>query len=149
MKKALGAGGNLQVLGPPTTGSTANARLVTVAANFYLIHISTSAAKYKLDQQILDTGLNILNLQPKTWIDKAEYEKNGNSFEGLRRLPGFIAEDLIEAGLEEFVEYDFYGEVESISYERLVAAVIPVLRHQQEKIQSLEDRLKALEDKVN
>ncbi len=141
--------GQIQALGPPTTGSAANTRYIAAAANFYVLHLVSSAAKYKLDQQSLNTGLNILNLQPKTWVDKSEYENNSNSYENLRRIPGFIAEDLLEAGLEEFVEYNFEGEVQSISYDRLVAAVIPVLKHQQEKIQSLEDRLKALEDRLS
>jgi hypothetical protein len=128
---------------PATTTVSSSANLYQ-SATLNLIYRSTSASKYKVDPQPMILGNQILNLVPKTWIDKAQYVENGSSATGLIRHPGFIAEDLVEAGLEEFVTY-VDGEVEGISYDRLVAAVIPVLKSQQSKIESLEARLAALE----
>jgi len=128
---------------PATTTVSSSANLYQ-SATLNLIYRSTSASKYKIDPQPMILGNQILNLVPKTWIDKAQYVENGNSATGLIRHPGFIAEDLVEAGLEEFVTY-VDGEVEGISYDRLVAAVIPVLKSQQSQIELLEARLAALE----
>lgn len=102
---------------------------------------STSSRKYKLFEQELDMGLAILNLTPKTWIDKAEYEKNGQSVDGLIRYPGFIAEDLDEVGFESFVHHNKDGSAESIDYGRLVAAIIPVLKHYKDRIDFLENKI--------
>lgn len=64
---------------------------------------------------------------------------------GARRQVGFIAEELDGLGLSEFVEYDGEGLPASISYDRLTAALIPVLQQQQAQIEALTARLDALE----
>ena len=121
-----------------TTTLAANVRQPSDGAN---LQRSSSARKYKFNIQDAQYALKALELKPRTWIDKAEYEKNNNSEDGLRRVVGFVAEELIDIGLGEFVMYGPNGEVESIAYERLTAAVIPVLKN-------LNDRLTALEGKV-
>lgn len=145
---ALSVSGTIQSSGPGTTSSTSQAYWETVAAGVYAIKRPSSLNKFKLFQEPLDVGLKALQMQPKTWIDKTQYENNGNSVEGLSRYPGFVVEDFLQAGLEDFVIYGENNEPEAIAYDRLVAAVIPVLKHQQEKIESLETRLAALEGKV-
>lgn len=65
--------------------------------------------------------------------------------EGARRQVGFIAEELDELGLGDFVEYDGDGLPASISYDRLTAALVPVLQAQQAQIEALTARLDALE----
>lgn len=130
----------------PATGSGGGSANLIQSSSGGVIYRSSSASKYKVDAKPMQIGLEILNLVPKTWIDKGEYVRNNNSTAGLTRYPGFIAEDLVAAGLEEFVTY-LDGELESISYDRLVAAVLPVLKSQQLRIESLESRLAALEAK--
>ena len=130
----------------PVTSTTSGSGNLYQPSSHGYVYRATSASKYKMNAEPMQVGLEILDLVPKTWIDKGEYSRNNNSLNGLRRYPGFIAEDLIEVGLEEFVTY-LDGEVEGIAYDRLVAAVIPVLKSQQSQIESLEARLAALEAK--
>jgi hypothetical protein len=155
----LDINGNLQMSGTtrifssgamtPTTVSTSGGVTLRQDGSGGAIFRLASSRRYKLDEQLLDTGLLALQLQPKTWVDKLQYEDNGNSTEGLRRYPGFIAEDLEELGLELFVSYDTEtGAVEGINYGELMATIIPVLKHQQEKIESLEARLNLLEEQA-
>ncbi|MCG7285350.1 hypothetical protein MHY85_05090 [Cellulomonas sp. ACRRI] len=111
------------------------------AANMFLdndgrIWKSTSARKYKQDIEDaeVDPGA-VLRMQPRTWRDRAEVERDPAC---TTRYVGFIAEELDVLGLGQFVTRTPDGEVEGIAYDRLVAAVIPVLK-------DLDARLKRLE----
>ena len=143
----FGASGNVTVggllynFGITSVSSTANVRL---GADFRFYTISSSR-RYKTDIQDVDYGLKALQLRPRTWVDKTAYVENGNSAEGLTRVPGFIAEELDEIGLGELVEYKD-GVPESISYDRMVGAIIPVIQHQDQLIKSLTSRIEALEN---
>lgn len=109
---------------------------------------NTSARKYKLEIEDEDYGDIALSLQPKSWIDKTEYEENGNSSEGLKRQHGFIAEEVSEIGLDFFVLRDYNtGEIQSISYDRLPGALVSLAKIQQSKITELESRIQQLEGK--
>lgn len=121
----------------PTT-TTATSTAVHQSASGAQLTRSTSSRRYKLFEEEINTGLGILNLVPKTWIDKNEYEENNESIDGLNRYVGFIAEDLDAAGFELFVYHNPDGSAESIDYGRLVAAIVPVLKSQQQKIEQLE-----------
>lgn len=127
-----------------TTTSTANL-FVGTNGNFAR---STSSRRYKSDIQDIDYGLTALQLQPRTWVDKSEYEANGNSTDGLERIPGFIAEELHDLGLTELVQYNEDGQPDAVYYDRMLVAVIPVIKSQQARIESLEARLTALENRV-
>lgn len=132
---------------PNMTGTTSAANVRSASDGSQLLR-SSSARRFKLDIQDFDSELSALQLRPRSWIDKYEYEQNGNSSEGLNRVVGFVAEELVEIGLEEFVEFNEDGSAQSIAYERLTASIIPVLKHQQEKIESLEARLALLEEQA-
>ena len=131
---------------------------------------STSATKYKLEIEEKDVSDKILNLKPKTWLDKDAFEKqerflaaveseeDTSLWDGYRtdweqpRVPGLIAEDLVEAGLEEYVVYgslDENGnsEVEGIQYERLWVELIPIVKELKDQNAAFEARLSALENK--
>jgi len=131
---------------------------------------STSATKYKLEIEEKDVSDKILNLKPKTWLDKDAFEKqerflsavasgeDTSMWDGYRtdweqpRVPGLIAEDLVEAGLEEYVVYgslDENGnsEVEGIQYERLWVELIPIVKELKDQNAAFEARLTALENK--
>lgn len=123
---------------------------VSSAANLFIssngnVARSTSSLRYKTDVQDLDLGMMALELQPRTWIDKREYEENGNSAEGLTRFPGFIAEELHDLGFNSLVIYNEQGQPEAISYDRMTVAIIPVLKQQQTLIEQLTARIEALE----
>jgi hypothetical protein len=131
----------------PSLASTTNAANVRVGtAGGGQLFVVTSARKYKVDIQDIEVGLGALQLKPRTWIDKGEYERNGNSTNGLTRVPGFVAEEVLEAGLDEFILYDELGEIQGLSYDRMLASVIPVLQHHNNKIVELTERITTLEN---
>src|SRR5690606_3401876 len=120
-----------------TTSSSANARIGTADSGGYSKFLrSTSLKRYKVF--IEDANVDpykILNLKPKSWIDKGEYERNGNSTEGLTRHYGIIAEDMEEIGLPEYVEYQ-NGKVENI-VERAWTLLIPIVKDLNDEVKNL------------
>jgi hypothetical protein len=134
-------------IGPNMDTSTSTANVRSPSNGSQLLRTG-SARRFKLDIQDSNAGLSALQLRPRNWIDKYEYEQNNNSADGLTRVFGFVAEELIEIGLTDYVDFNEDGSVQSIAYDRLTAALIPVLQHQQEKIESLEARLALLEEQA-
>lgn len=121
---------------------------------------STSASKYKLSienqytepNDQLEHSKNILNLDVKSWFDKAESEIASKECEEgcrisddafkLKRHVGLIAEDVESVGLSEYVDYNTEGEVESIQYDRLWVHLIPIIKEQQKRLEELENGTK-------
>jgi len=148
---SLGITGDSTLSGRISSVGTYNAT-ISSAANVFIasngnLARSTSSLRYKTDVQDIDYGMKALDLRPRTWIDKGQYEENGNSAEGLSRVAGFIAEELDELGFTELVVYNDEGQPEAISYDRIAVAIIPVLKQQQALIESLTARIEALETK--
>lgn len=112
---------------------------------------ATSASKYKLDithYDDLDRANKLLSIKPASWFDKSATEQyvdelNGGK-ESIEKIPvkphyGLIAEDLVEAGLEEFVSYDTNtGEVEGLEYDRVWTVLIPLIKNMKQRIDQLE-----------
>jgi hypothetical protein len=83
----------------------------------------------------------ILNAEAVVWLDKNEMAKHVDGGPAPRWSPGVIAEQLAEAGLEIYVTYDLPehgGQPNGVAYERLIAAVIPLLRDHHHRIARLE-----------
>lgn len=138
-----------------TTGSAAN---VFVSSTGTLSR-STSLRAAKLDIQDApeDWAEKVLLLKPRTWIDKANVERytaylerelQGEEVDWSDvdvqqidvRIPGFIAEEVEEAGLGVFNMYDADGELNGVAYDRIAAGLLKVVLNQQKQI----DELKAL-----
>ncbi|ANZ98105.1 hypothetical protein BFC20_10510 [Brochothrix thermosphacta] len=144
-------------------------RTYASAANMYItgsgtIGRSTSASKYKLaiEEDKTDNYKNILKLKHKTWYDKANTEAYARALDDkdtfdwdnpadevlpVERIHGLIAEDLVEAGLTEFVSYgelneDGTKEVEGIQYDRLVVPLLQIVKDHQIEIEKLKERIK-------
>lgn len=118
---------------------------------------STSASKYKLlienqypnSNDQLEHSKGILNLDVKSWFDKAESEITAKECENgtrmcdddfkLKRHVGLIAEDVESVGLSEYVDYNVDGGVESIQYDRLWVHLIPIIKEQQKRLEELEN----------
>ncbi|QZA69684.1 tail fiber protein [Bacillus phage 035JT004] len=145
------------------------------SANVYITGEGTlgrisSSAKYKMEIKEVDTNTladRILNLKPKSWYDKAivealvnelgtpnNGEESGEEIEEdipyLERYYGFIAEDLVEEGLEMFATYgraDENGnrELEGIAYDRLWILLVPLVDRQRRQIEELRTRLDQIE----
>jgi len=130
---ASGAIGNL------TTASAANVFIGTDSnAVGFVLHRSTSSRKYKTEIHDAEFGLSDLaKLRPVTY-------KGIN--DGDKVFGGLIAEEVHDAGLEMFVQYDDEGEPESLAYTHMVALCVKAIQEQQSIIESLESRLAALEN---
>ena len=132
----------------------------TQPANMYIndegfIYHTSAASRYKMNIENLtkpnDYSYNILKLNPKQWFDRgeteryakyltAEYTKEELDDEfkqlclssNITPCYGLIAEDVKEAGLEEFCEFskDENGnkKIEGVQYDRLPILMIPILR---------------------
>ena len=115
----------------------------------------------------------VWQLEPRTWIDRASAElladalarSCGSTPEGvsmdieevdfddlmvspLRRIPGFVAEEVEEAGLEEFLTRDTSGKLTGLAYDRFSAALLVAMKDEREKRISAEARLDALEARL-
>lgn len=144
-------------------------RTYSNAPNLYITGLgtigrSTSASKYKLaiEEDFSDNYKNILKLKHKTWYDKSNTEAYASALDKkesfnwdnpedevlqIERIHGFIAEDLVEAGLTEFVTYgetkeDGTKEVEGIQYDRLVVPLLQIVKDHQKEIEKLKERIK-------
>ena len=103
-----------------------------------LVYRSTSASKYKTDIQAIETDFSrILSVKPKSWFDKADIERNDGDTSKIWRHHGVIAEDLVDAGLDEFVIWE-NGEPEGVQYDRLAIYLIPVVKNLLQRIEKLE-----------
>jgi hypothetical protein len=170
-----GTGFNAMPVYDLTTASAAN---VNISSGGWLQR-STSARKYKQDIQPVDPAVyedNLLALQPRSWIDKGEAaavaEYNRRIAEGepvvdpdtgepltaapyeLQRYYGYIAEEVLAAGKLGWAvtRHDVTGEVEGLAYDRLAAAVIPIVSKYRTRLRNLEtaanQRVSALETRV-
>ncbi|AUV59956.1 tail fiber protein [Lactobacillus phage Bacchae] len=100
-----------------------------------------SSSKYKLDivkETDISRADKLLTLDMSSWVDKSSAERiadaktNGKTLGepeiNVFRNYGLIAEDLIKAGLEDFVITGKNGQAESIQYDRLWITLIPKIR---------------------
>ena len=123
-----------------TTSSTSNVHIRSDGLMFMI----GSASKYKSDIQLLENEVEyskrILDLHPKSWIDKGEQERG----DVRGRYYGVIAEDVEELGLSEYTTKNEDGELESVQYDRLWTLLLPVVREQGTEIKNLKQELAAL-----
>ena len=125
-----------------TTSATSNVHIRPDGLMFMI----GSASKYKSDIQLLKDEVGyakrILDLHPKSWIDKGEQER-----EDVRgRYYGVIAEDVEALGLSEYTTKNENGELESVQYDRLWTLLLPVVREQESEIKNLKQELSAKND---
>lgn len=121
-----------------TTSSSPNA---FVASDGALVR-STSASKYKVNikrDRSTELAEQLLTLPTAHWLDKAAMERYASGEQ--KELPqtnfGLIAEDLEAAGLEDLVVRGPDGELEGIQYDRIAAALLPLLAQMKTEIDEL------------
>lgn len=121
-----------------TDATTASAANCFIDASSQTIRRSTSSARYKTDIRDLDLDLAaILKLRGVRFKDKTQVAELGN------RAPdhiGFIAEEVTELGLNEFVHFTEDGQPDGVQYDRLVVFLLELARAQDERIRRLEQR---------
>lgn len=121
-----------------TTSSSPNA---FVASDGALVR-STSASKYKVNierTRSTDLAERLLTVPNAHWLDKAAMERyaSGEQKELPQKNFGLIAEDLEAAGLEDLVVRGPDGELEGIQYDRIAAALLPLLAQMKTEIDEL------------
>jgi hypothetical protein len=118
-----------------TTATTNAAIWVLTAGTTYNLRRNTSSARYKTN--IVDADEAVLEAARK--IKPRHYESTIEDEAGVTRL-GFIAEEVLAAGLSHAVDYNAEGQVETIDSTALIAALYA-------RVNDLEERLKALESR--
>jgi uncharacterized protein (DUF3084 family) len=120
-----------------TTSSPAN--LFMDINNNNQLSRSTSSRKYKTDIVDYDKGIDkIKELRPVYYKGKDD---------GDKIFSGLIAEEVHEAGLEEFVMYDSDGEPDALAYQNMVSLLIKGMQEQQEQIDLLKSEIENLKNK--
>lgn len=89
---------------------------------------------------------SLLNLELKSWIYKSSHSLVSVG-EPIRRVYGLIAEDVERVGLNQYVERDINGRVEGYKPE-LWTVTIPILKEHEESIETLKQKVKKLEEKI-
>ncbi len=143
----VGSAGYVQAL--DTYNRTSGAGRVMYVSSLGTYNCSTSSARYK--QDILPYEVNPENffkLQPVSFRYKQSVEESGDAA-GVAH--GFIAEQAAEAGMTEFVDFepDENGNLrpDNFRYIDFTAALFAMVKRQEETIQSLTQRIEALEAK--
>lgn len=121
-----------------TTSSSPN---VFVASDGALVR-STSASKYKANikrDRSTELAERLLTLPTAHWLDKAAMQRfaAGEQTERPQSNFGLIAEDLAAVGLEDLVVRGVDGELEGIQYDRIAAALLPLLAQMKNEIDEL------------
>ena len=118
---------------PGTTNTTNAAIWFLNAGTDYTLRRNTSSARYKTN--IVDADEAVIEAAKK--IQPRHYQSTIEGEVGETRL-GFIAEEVLAAGLSHAVGYNAEGQVETIDATALLAALYA-------RVNELEERLKALE----
>lgn len=110
---------------------------------------NTSSIKFK--ENVRDYEVNpasVLDLRPVIYDRKDAVDEDGKVKVGRKDEVGLIAEEVEEAGLDWLVNY-MDGEVDGLRYDLLGVALVPVVRQQNERIDSLEAAVASLESRIS
>ena len=120
----------------PTTTNTTNAAIWTLnAGTDYTLRRNSSSARYKTN--IVDADEAVLEAARK--IRPRHYESTIEDEAGETRL-GFIAEEVLAAGLSHAVGYDGEGRVETLDPTALIAALFARVNDLEQRLADLESR---------
>lgn len=123
-----------------TTGVSANMYYNTTSKELMYI---TSSQRYKTDIKDYDKGLDfILNLRPV-------YYRSKKSSDLSKFGVGFIAEEVEEIGLSEFIDYDANGLPNSVHYSLITALTTKAIQEQQAIIESQQQEIETLKTQYN
>ena len=118
-----------------TTASAANMHISSAGG---LLFRSTSSARYKNTITDATHGLTeLLTLRPVTY--------KGNN-DGDTVFGGLIAEEVHDAGLTEFVQYNEEDQPDALAYGNMVSLCIKAIQEQQATIEALTQRIQTLEN---
>jgi hypothetical protein len=128
----------------PYSNTTATAANVVVDSNGTLYR-STSSLRYKENIQDYGKGLtDLAKLRPVTFTTKPVADRE---VQDTHTYAGFIAEEVHDAGLTEYVQYNAEGQPDALAYQNMVALLTKSLQETVAKIDALETRIATLEKK--
>jgi hypothetical protein len=133
--RLFGASG-IKMISLPTIATSANMYIDSVTGTVYR---ATSSLRYKKDVEDYTRGIEDLKkLRPVSF-------KSINEYEGAT-YAGFIAEEVHEAGLTEYVDYNERNEPDAIHYSNLVTLLTKAVQEQQDQIELLKSEIDALKN---
>jgi hypothetical protein len=141
----LGVTGNITYVAPQGTGTTFP--LYWNSSTNVLYRLSSSE-RYKTDIKNAEIDYEkFMQVQPRTFKNKKDAEEFG--LENTELTYGYIAEEMHDLGLTDFVVYEDdengNSRPESVNYMSMAIATHALIKHQDTLIKSLEARLTALE----
>lgn len=129
---------NLYLTAPSTTAATANVNIGPAGQ----LRESTSSRRFK--QDIEPAGVDVaawLRVRGATFRDRNEVAADPDT---ERRYVGFIAEELHDLGLSEYVTYDEESRPHAVQYERLTVPLLEIVKRQDSRLRALEEALSGL-----
>jgi hypothetical protein len=120
-------------------GAAAN----VVVASDGSIYRSTSSLKYKKDVLSYDKGLDVIKQLNPVYF-KTKSEKDGNT-----QFAGFIAEEIHNLGLNEFVQYADDGSPDALSYSNMTALLTKGIQQIDTRLTNVEEALLTLQQNLN
>jgi len=129
-------------------GTIRNVNMPTGALGNYVVKDASnnisylvSSRRYKKDIKNYTSGIDqILKLNPVNYVQIG--------FENLMQA-GFIAEDLDDQGLKEFVVYDTKNRPDSIDYSRMVVLLTNGIKELKSENDSLKSEIQSLKDQIS
>jgi len=133
--------GTGSIYGPGTYNQTNSGRAVYVAADG-LFGVGGSSERFK--KNIVDAAISVDAVR-QIVVRNFEYREEFGG-DGTVQV-GVIAEELVTAGLSEFVYFDSDGVPEGVAYDKLALALIPLVQDSANRLDAVEARLNILEGK--
>ena len=133
-------GGYIYNTGYATTTSAANAYINSSSG---LLARSSSSLRYKLDVEPQAIPVqSILQLQPKSFFDKASADAQDGKTDGLPRILGLIAEEVAQIPVlaDLLMNKNEQGEPDSVNYDRIAVALLPLLQDHETRLAKLEGK---------
>lgn len=123
-----------------TTGNSAN---VWVSSGGWFAR-STSSRRYKKNIEDAPILRRVLEIQPRTWEPLEKSEEDNDDI--TERIYGAVAEELADLELEELITRNEEGEPESINYDRIAVALIPIIREMDDRLKRVEEAIEKMYD---
>ncbi|MFE3578125.1 tail fiber domain-containing protein [Streptomyces vinaceus] len=105
---------------------------------------NTSSIRFK--ENVRDIRVNpadVLSLRPRVYDRKPTTDEDGKVTEGRKNEYGLIAEEVAQT-LPEIVVHDEDGQIDSVRYDLLGVALLPVVQNQALRLAALEARIEEL-----
>ncbi len=126
--------GEIKYVNRPAAAGVTN---IGVDANG-IIREATSSQRFKYNISPYEKGLgDVMKLMPKWYTYNRDTKANA----------GFIAEDVNDAGLSEYVVYDNENKPYSLQYGNMVALLTKAIQEQQAQIEALKKEIEQLKNK--